>query len=75
MCPTDNSFEEVLERFEKNGWNLQKIQGRFRVFTKDGEPPWLIPVENNKVKSEHVEKIKQFFKEEHEEQNPCGIPD
>ena len=64
MSSTDSNFVEVLELFKKNGWKLQKIQGRYRVFVKAGKDPWLIPVENKKVKFEHVEKVKQFFAEE-----------
>jgi hypothetical protein len=72
MKPIDERFAKVLELFEKNGYKLQKIQGRYRVFTKSGADLWQIPVENGKVKSEYVEKIIQFFKEE---QGPCRIPD
>ena len=68
MSPKDNNFEEVLRLFEENGWKLYRIQGRNRVFTKAGERhPCVIPVENKKVKIEHVEEIKQFFKEKKSE--------
>jgi hypothetical protein len=72
MEPTKERFTEVLGLFESHGYKLQRIQGRYRVFTKAGEDLWQIPVENGKVKCEYVEKIKQFFKEE---QSPGGIPD
>lgn len=64
MSSTDKSFKDVLELFEANGWKLQKSKGRIRIFTKPNECPWYIPVENGKVKFEHVEKFKQFLKEE-----------
>jgi predicted RNA binding protein YcfA (HicA-like mRNA interferase family) len=68
MPQTDNNFEEVLRLFEENGWKLYRIQGRNRIFTKDGERhPCVIPVENKKVKAEYVEEIKQFLREKKSE--------
>lgn len=64
MPPFDYSFEEVLELFESHGWKLRKIWGVYRVFMKPGELPWLIPVKGNRVDTEYVEKVKQYFKEE-----------
>ena len=64
MSSTDKSFTEVLGLFESHGYKLQRIQGRYRIFTKSNEYPWSIPVENGKVKFEHVEKFKEFLKEE-----------
>jgi len=62
--PPDKSFEEVLRLFEENGWKLYRIQGRNRIFTKEGERyPCIIPVEGKKVKVVYVEEIEQFFKE------------
>lgn len=64
MTPTDYNFVKVLRLFEENGWKLYRIQGCYRIFTKEGEiHPCVIPVENKKVKVEYVEEIKQFFKE------------
>ncbi len=71
MLLTEKSFTEVLELFESHDYKLQRIQGRYRIFTKAGEALWQIPVENGKVKCEYVEKIKRFFKEE---QGPSRIP-
>ena len=71
LSPTDYNFEEVLGLFEANGWKLRRIQGSYRVFTKTGEYPFTIPVENKKVKVEYVEEIKQFFKDKQSEgRNP-----
>jgi hypothetical protein len=56
-------FKEVLELFESYGWKLQKIYDPYRVFVKEGELPWLIPVHNRKVDVEYVEKFKEFLKE------------
>lgn len=71
MSPTDYNFEEVLELFKENGWQFQRIQGRYRVFTKAGENPCVIPVEDKKVKVEYVEEIKQLFKDKKSEgRNP-----
>lgn len=64
MSPKDKNFIEVLRLFESNGWKLYRIQGRNRIFIKEGERhPCVIPVENKKVKAEYVEEIKQFLKE------------
>jgi len=57
------TFEEVLELFESHGWKLQKIYEPYRVFVKEGELPWLIPVDDRKVDVDYVEKFKQFLKE------------
>lgn len=64
----DKKFEEILELFEKNGWVLQKIYSPYRVFVKDDELPWLIPVHEGKVSYEYVKKINDYFegKEGHE---------
>jgi hypothetical protein len=56
-------FAEVLELFESQGWRLQKIWEPYRVFTKEGELPFLIPVHGQKVSVEYVNKIKAFFRE------------
>jgi len=56
-------FEEVLGLFESHGWKLQRIWEPYRVFVKEGELPWLIPVHNRKVAVEYVEKFKKFPKE------------
>jgi len=54
-------FEVVLEIFESHGWKLGKTWGEYRVFVKEGELPWMIPVENRKVDFEYVTKIRIFF--------------
>ena len=56
-------FAEVLGLFESRGWKLQKIWEPYRVFMKEGELPFLIPVHNRKVSKEYVNKIKTFFRE------------
>jgi len=56
-------FEKVLELFESHGWKLQRIYEPYRVFVKQGELPWLIPVRNRKVDAEYVEKFKEFLKD------------
>ncbi|HCO93364.1 MAG TPA: hypothetical protein DIU00_05340 [Phycisphaerales bacterium] len=57
------SFEEVLELFESHGWKLQKIYESYRVFVKQGELPWLIPVHDKKVDAEYVKKFKEFLED------------
>ena len=57
------SFEEVLKLFETHGWKLKKIYEPYRVFVKQGELPWLIPVHNRKVDSEYVKKFKEFLED------------
>ena len=54
-------FAEVLELVESRGWRLQKIWEPYRVFMKEGELPFLIPVHGQKVSSEYVNKIEAFF--------------
>ncbi len=66
MTPIDYNFGEVLGLFEANGWQFRRIEGCYRVFTKKGEYPCVIPVENRKVKAEYVEEIKQFLREKQE---------
>ena len=56
-------FEDVLKLFESRGWRLQKIWEPYRVFMKQGELPFLIPVHGQKVDIEYVNKIKAFFRE------------
>ncbi len=56
-------FEEILEFFELHGWKLQKIYEPYRVFVKQGELPWLIPVHDKKVDAEYVKKFKEFLQE------------
>ncbi len=56
-------FAEVLELFESRGWRSQKIWEPYRVFLKEGELPFLIPVHDQKVSVEYVNKIKAFFRE------------
>ena len=59
-------FEKVLELFESNGWTLQRIWEPYRVFVKEGELPWLIPVRGKKVDVEYVEKFKKFLRDRDE---------
>ncbi len=59
-------FAEVLGLFESRGWRLQKIWEPYRVFTKEGELPFLIPVHGQKVSVEYVDKIEAFFRERKE---------
>jgi hypothetical protein len=56
-------FEKVLELFELHGWKLKKIYEPYRVFVKEGELPWLIPVHGRKVDVEYVEKFKKFLRD------------
>ena len=66
--PDKMDFEQVLTLFEAHGWALQKIWPPYRVFVKEGELPWLIPVHNNEVDYEYVEKIWSYF----EQKDPPG---
>ena len=59
-------FAEILELFESRGWRLQKIWEPYRVFAKEGELPFLIPVHGQKVSVEYVDKIEAFFREREE---------
>ena len=56
------SFEKVLELFESHGWKLKKIHEPYRIFVKQGELPWLIPVHNKKVHEEYLKRFKEFLK-------------
>ena len=59
-------FAEVLEFFESQGWRLQKIWEPYRVFGKEGEWPFLVPVHGQKVSVEYVDKIEAFFRQREE---------
>jgi len=59
-------FEKVLALFELHGWKLQRIWEPYRVFVKEGELPWLIPVRGKKVDVEYVEKFKKFLRDHDE---------
>ena len=59
-------FHQVLVLFESNGWKLQKIYEPYRVFVKQGELPWLIPVHDKKVDAEYVKKFKEFLEDRNE---------
>lgn len=54
-------FEQVLKLFESHGWKLKKIYEPYRVFSKEGQLPWLIPVHDKKVDIEYVQKFKKFL--------------
>jgi hypothetical protein len=54
-------FEKILKLFESPGWVLQKIWPPYRVFMKEGELPFLIPVHEGKVNDEYVKKINDYF--------------
>jgi len=56
-------FEKVLELFESHGWKLRRIYEPYRVFVKQGELPWLIPVHDKKVDVEYVKKFKEFLED------------
>ena len=58
-----HQFIDVLDLFESHGWKLQKIYEPYRVFVKQGEFPWLIPVHDKKVDVEYVKKFKEFLGE------------
>jgi hypothetical protein len=60
-------FEQVLSLFESYGWKLEKIWEPYRVFTKEGELPFLIPVKNRKVDIEYVRRFEKFVKEKNED--------
>jgi len=53
-------FENVLILFESHGWKLKKIHGEYRVFVKEDELPFLIPVHDKKVDIEYVKRFKDF---------------
>ena len=57
------TFEQILELFESHGWALQKVWPPYRVFVKEGELPCLIPVYENEVDYEYVEKIEAYFEQ------------
>jgi hypothetical protein len=59
-------FEKVLALFESHGWKLKRIWEPYRVFVKEGELPWLIPVHGRKVDVEYVDKFKRFLEEQGE---------
>ncbi len=56
-------FCQVLELFESHGWKLQRIWKPYRVFVKEGELLFLIPVRNKKVDIVYVKRFKEFLKE------------
>jgi hypothetical protein len=60
-------FEQVLLLFESHGWRLQKIYEPYRVFTKEDELPFLIPVKDRKVDIEYVRRFEKFIKEQNED--------
>jgi hypothetical protein len=60
-------FEDVLDLFKSYGWQLKKIYEPYRVFTKEGQLPWLIPVRNRKVNIEYVQKFRNFIQKQNEE--------
>jgi hypothetical protein len=57
-------FEQVLKLFESHGWRLKKIYEPYRVFVKEGQLPWLIPVKDRKVDIEYVHRFKKFVEEQ-----------
>ena len=59
-------FAEVLELFESRGWRLQRIWEPYRVFMKEGELPFLVPVHGQKVSVEYVDKVEALFREREE---------
>lgn len=65
----DMDFEEVLKLFEKNGWVLQRIWPPYRIFIKEGELPFLIPVHEGKVSYEYVKKINDYFESKDERES------
>ncbi len=56
-------FEQVLRLFESHGWKLKKIYEPYRVFIREGELPWLIPVKDRKVDIEYVRKFEKFIEQ------------
>lgn len=56
-------FEKVLKLFESRGFKMQHVFGTYRVFIKEGELPWIVPVHDRKVDAEYVKKFKEFLKE------------
>jgi hypothetical protein len=57
-------FEEVLELFEKHGWELYGFWLPYRVFRDPNDPdalPWLVEVKDGKVAKEDFDKIKKVF--------------
>lgn len=59
------SFEEVISVFESHGWELQKIQGEYRIFKDykgNDELPWPVPVDKKgMVDIYYVEKFEQHI--------------
>ena len=66
MMADSIEFEKVLELFESHGWKLKRIYEPYRVFTKEGQLPWLIPVKDKKVDIEYVNKFKKFLEDQDE---------
>lgn len=48
-------FKEVLAALEAHGWELQKVWEPYRVFTKKGKLPILIPVYHKIVSVTYVQ--------------------
>ena len=58
------AFQQVLEFFEKHGYELYGLWLPYRVFRDPDDPeslPWLDQVEDGMVSSEDFEKIREFF--------------
>lgn len=63
---TQVPFEQVLHLLQEHGWELAKIWKPYRVFTKHGRLPILIPVDGKMVDAEYVQKIKQIIEADFE---------
>jgi len=57
-------FEQLLHLLQEHGWELTKIWKPYRVFTKPGRLPILIPVDGKMVDVEYVAKVRQILEDD-----------
>lgn len=60
-------FEQVLAYLEEHGWELVKIWPPYRMFSKPGRLPIMVPVEDKMVTVEYAEKVKQAVEKDERE--------
>lgn len=66
--PAEVPFARVLVILEEHGWTLQKVWEPYRVFSRPGKLPILIPVHNRMVSAAYVEKINKIIRADADEE-------
>ena len=55
--PVEASFEDIVRVLEYFGWELRNVKGSHFIYCKEGDMPFVVVKQKNKVKRGYIRKL------------------